>query len=60
VPSKNIKTRVEVLQKFDLTQSDIVRIFNDDECALDGLANNNEIFRLFVVKKNLTGWGWVR
>jgi hypothetical protein len=54
VPSKNIKTRTEVLQKFNLTQADIVRIFNDDECALDGLADNNETFRLFVIKKNGT------
>jgi len=54
VPSKNIKTRTEVFQKFNLTQADIVRIFNDDECALDGLADNNETFRLFVIKKNGT------
>jgi surface protein len=54
VPSKNIKTRTEVLQKFNLTQADIVRIFNDDECALEGLADNNETFRLFVIKKNGT------
>ena len=54
MPSKNIKTRTEVLQKFNLTQSDIVRVFNDDECALDGLADNNETFRLFVIKKNGT------
>lgn len=54
MPSKNIKTRTEVLQKFNLTQSDIVRVFNDDECALDGSADNNETFRLFVIKKNGT------
>jgi surface protein len=54
VPSKNIQNRTEVLQKFNLTQSDIVRVFNDDECALDGLADNNETFRLFIIKKNGT------